>query len=79
MQNCFSTSHYLAKNKKPFTDFTDWLELQELNSPEVQKGYRTNRAAAIFIYYIAEQIKGPLKESLLKPNITLFHKTVVQT
>ena len=41
------------------------LDLQEFNGLEVQKRYRNDRAAAIFIDYIAEQMKVPQKECLL--------------
>ena len=66
MKNHFSTAYYLAKNEKPFSDFLELLDLQELNSLDVQKGYRTDRAVAVFIDFIAESMKLPLKECLMK-------------
>ena len=66
MKNRFSTAYYLAKNGKPFSDFPKLLDMQELNGLDVQKGYRTDRAAAIFIDFIAELMKLSLKESLMK-------------
>ena len=66
MKNRFATAYYLAKKEKPFTDFPDLLDLQEINGLEVKKGYRTDRAAACFVDYIAESMKIPLKECLLK-------------
>ena len=64
MKNHFSTAYYLAKNEKPFSDFPKLLDMQELNGLDVRKGYRTDRAAAIFIDFIAELMKR--KESLMK-------------
>ena len=66
MKNYFSTAYYLAKNEKPFRDFPELLDLQELNGLDVQKGYRTDRAAAVFVDFIAESMKLPLKEYLMK-------------
>ena len=63
LKNRFTTACYLAKNE--FVDYPEVLDLQELNGLETQKGYRTDRAAAIFIDYITEQMKVPLKECLL--------------
>ena len=61
----FPTAYYSAINEKPFSDYPKLLDLQELNGLEVQKGYQTDRGAAIFIDDIAEQMKVPLKECLL--------------
>ena len=66
MKNCFAIAYYLAKNEKPFSDFPELLDLQELNGLDVQKGYRTDRAAAVFVDFIAESMKLPLKECLMK-------------
>ena len=41
------------------------LDLKKLNGLEVQKGYQTDRAVAILIGYIAQQMKVSLKECLL--------------
>ena len=41
-------------NKKLFADYPDLLTLQVLNGLQVQKGYRTDREAAIFTENIAE-------------------------
>ena len=60
----FTAAYYLAKNKKLFVDYPELLDLQDLNDLEVLKGYQTDRAAAIFIDYIAKQMKVPLKECL---------------
>ena len=65
-KNYFSTAYYLAKNEKPFSDFPELLDLQELNGLDVQKGYRTDRAAAVFVDFIAESMKLPLKKCLIK-------------
>ena len=40
--------------KKLFADYPDLLTLQVLNGLQVQKGYRTDREAAIFTENIAE-------------------------
>ena len=66
MKNRFSTAYYLAKNEKTSSDFPELLDLQELNCLDVQKGYRTDRAAAVFVDFIAESMKLPLKECLMK-------------
>ena len=41
-------------NKKLFADYPDLLTLQVLNGLQVQKGYRTDREAAIFTENIVE-------------------------
>ena len=66
MKNRFSIAYYLAKNEKTFSDFPELLDLQELNGLDVQKGYETDRAAAVFVDFIAESMKLPLKECLMK-------------
>ena len=66
IKNHFSTAYYLSKNEKPFSDFPKLLDLQELNGLDVQKGYRTDRAAAVFVDFIAESMKLPLKKCLIK-------------
>ena len=65
MKNRFLTAYYLAKNEKPFSDFPELLDLQVLNGLDVQKGYRTDRAAVVFVDFIAESMKLPLKECLM--------------
>lgn len=72
MKNHFSMEQYLAENKKSFTDFPDLLHLQESNGLEVQTRYQTDRADAIFIDYIAEQMKFLLKECLLKAKYSIL-------
>ena len=62
----FNTAYYLAKKEKPFSDYPDLLVLQEKNGIEKHSGYRTPRAAADFIDFIAEEFKSPLKEILVK-------------
>ena len=47
LKNRFTTAYYLAKKGKPFADYREFLNLQELNGLEVQKRYRADRAAAI--------------------------------
>ena len=72
MKNHFLTAYYLAKNEKHFSDFPELLDLQELNGLDVQKGYRMDRAAAVFVGVIAELMKLPLKECLVKANYYSF-------
>lgn len=61
----FNTAFYLAKKEKAFSEYPDLLALQEKNGIEKQNGYRTPRATANFIDFIAEQFKAPLKEILV--------------
>ena len=63
LKNRFTAACYLAKNE--FVDYPKLLDLQELNGLETQKGYRIDRAAAIFVDHITEQMKVLLKECLL--------------
>ena len=65
MKNHFS-------NEKPFIDFPELLDLQELNGLDVWKDYKTDRAAAVFVDFIAESMKLPLKECLMKAKYYSF-------
>ena len=48
LKNRFTTAYYLAKTEKPFANYPELLDPQELNGLEVQKEYQTDTAAAIF-------------------------------
>ena len=61
----FNTAYYLAKKEKPFGDCPDLLALQEKNGIEKQNEYRTPRATADFIDFIAKEFKDSLKEILV--------------
>jgi len=58
---------YLAKNERPFTDFKDILELQNLNGLSLGLTYFNDKAAKEFISNIAgsyfDELKDLLKES----------------
>ena len=59
----FSAAYYLCKKERPYIDYADLLALEEKNDMKVTKGYKTNWAAANFVYVIGQLMKDSLAAS----------------
>ena len=61
----FNSAYYLAKKERPFRDYPDLLNLQIKNSvPKFGESYAHERAAAVFIDYIAAVEQDELAKAL---------------
>lgn len=52
MDTLFRTSYYIAKNERPFTDFTELINLQCMNGLNFGETYHNDKAVAMFISHI---------------------------
>ena len=69
LENRFNTAYYLAKKERPYSDFTELLELQEKNPDVKFRGsYRNERAAANFVDTCGEILKDELITDLKNAN-----------
>jgi hypothetical protein len=57
-------SSYIAKNSKPFTDFTGLLELSEKFGVQLQDEYNSKTRCKVFISQIARVIRSELISEL---------------
>ena len=75
VENCFNTAYYLAKKERPYSDFTELMELQEKN-PDLKfcRNYRNERAAADFV----DNCGGILKESLVNDLLNTNYYSVLK-
>ena len=62
----FNTAYYLAKQERPFSDYSSLLKLQSKNNVKgIGESYTTDRAAAKFVHVMAEVTMESLKTDLL--------------
>ena len=59
----FIAAYYLCKKERPYSDYADLLALEEKNDMKVTKGYKTDRAAASFVYVIGQSMKDSFAAS----------------
>jgi len=64
----FRTAYFLAKKERPFSDFPELLQLQNLNGLNLGKTYNNDKSAKVFIENIAQLYKDELKELLNSSN-----------
>ena len=64
----FNCAYYLAKQERPYRDYSDLLSLHEKNGVGVGKSYLHDRAAANFTFHIAEVTRESLKTDLANAN-----------
>ena len=63
----FNSAYYLAKQERPFLDFSNLLKLQEKNkTPGIKACYRNDRACGNFIDSIGKVIKENISKDLAK-------------
>jgi hypothetical protein len=63
----FNSAYYLAKQERPFSDFSELLKCQAKNNVmNIGESYTTDRAAAKFVNVIGEVTKEGLKTDLAK-------------
>lgn len=66
IENLFRTCHAIAKTGRPFTDL-DWMcKLDDMKGVDIGSIFRNDKAARIFIHFIAEVERRALKEKLEK-------------
>lgn len=66
IENLFRTCHAIAKTGRPFTDM-DWMcKLDDMKGVDIGSVFRNDKAARIFIHFIAEVERRALKEKLEK-------------
>ncbi|KAM6470186.1 zinc finger protein 862-like [Liasis olivaceus] len=66
IENLFRTCHAIAKTGRPFTDL-DWIsKLDDMKGVDIGSIFRNDKAARIFIHFIAEVERRALKEKLEK-------------
>ncbi|XP_053148082.1 zinc finger protein 862-like [Hemicordylus capensis] len=66
IENLFRTCHAIAKTGRPFTDL-DWMcKLDDMKGVNIGSVFRNDKAARIFIHFIAEVERRTLKEKLEK-------------
>lgn len=66
IENLFRTCHAIAKTGRPFTDL-DWIsKLDDTKGVDIGSIFRNDKAARIFIHFIAEVERRALKEKLEK-------------
>ncbi|XP_061472250.1 zinc finger protein 862-like [Rhineura floridana] len=66
IENIFRTCHAIAKTGRPFTDL-DWMcKLDDMKGVDIGSIFRNDKAAKIFIHFIAEAERRALKEKLEK-------------
>lgn len=64
IENIFRTCHAIAKTGRPFTDL-DWMcKLDDMKGVDIGSIFRSDKAARIFIHFIAEAERKALKEKL---------------
>lgn len=64
IENLFRTCHAIAKTGRPFTDL-DWMcKLDDMKGVDIGSIFRNDKAARIFIHFIAEVERRALKEKL---------------
>lgn len=64
IENLFRTCHAIAKTGRPFTDL-DWMcKLDDRKGVDIGSIFRNDKAARIFIHFIAEAERRALKEKL---------------
>nr|XP_056704207.1 zinc finger protein 862-like [Euleptes europaea] len=64
IENIFRTCHAIAKTGRPFTDL-DWMcKLDDMKGVDIGSIFRNDKAARIFIHFIAEVERRALKEKL---------------
>ncbi|XP_044287342.1 E3 SUMO-protein ligase KIAA1586-like [Varanus komodoensis] len=64
MENLFRTCHAIAKTGRPFRDL-DWMcKLDDMKGVDIGSVFRNDKAARIFIHFIAEVERRALKEKL---------------
>jgi len=68
MMKLFRTAYFLAKKERPFSDFPELLQLQNLNGLNLGKTYNNDKSAKVFIENIAQLYKDELKELLNSSN-----------
>ena len=56
-QHLFRTCHALAKNARPFTDYTWLCKLDAQKGVDIGTTYRNDKAAQTFTYYIGEVLR----------------------
>ena len=65
----FSTTYYILKKERPFTDYPDLLNLQTRNGiSKLGHSYLTPDAAAYFADYIGKVMREDLQELICKAN-----------
>ncbi|XP_028408661.1 zinc finger protein 862-like [Dendronephthya gigantea] len=63
----FNSAYYLAKQERPFSDFSELLKLQSKNNIlNIGESYTTDRAAAQFVNVIGEVTRESLEADLAK-------------
>ncbi|XP_028604348.2 sperm flagellar protein 2 isoform X1 [Podarcis muralis] len=66
IENLFRTCHAIAKTGRPITDL-DWMcKLDDMKGVDIGSIFRNDKAARIFIHFIAEVERRALKEKLEK-------------
>ncbi|XP_048360107.1 zinc finger protein 862-like [Sphaerodactylus townsendi] len=64
IENLFRTCHAIAKTGRPLTDL-DWMcKLDDMKGVDIGSVFRNDKAARIFIHFIAEVERRALKEKL---------------
>ena len=67
MKKLFTTAFYIAEKEKPFTDFLDLLLLQGINfGTKLNEHYASDKQAAVFISYIANEMRENLRSEIKK-------------
>jgi len=64
MKKLFNTAYYVARNEKPFSDFSKLCELQNLNGAAMGSTYLNDHGCVSFITAIDEMFKGELKTAI---------------
>jgi hypothetical protein len=60
LKTLFNVSYYIAKNNKPFTDFTGLLELSDKLGLQLQDEYSNKTRCKDFISQVAKVIRSGL-------------------
>lgn len=66
--NVFRTAYYIAVNNRPFTDHTDLIELQKLNSLNVGRVLHSNIVCADIIEHVLYEMRRKLMCSICERN-----------
>ena len=64
MEKLFRSAYYLVQAERPFRDFANLMELQEVNGLSFGETYRNSKQCRTFVNFIAEEIRSNLIQAL---------------
>ena len=73
MEKLFRSAYYLVQAERPFRDFANVMELQEVNGLSFGETNRNSKQCRTFVNFIAEEIRSNLIQALQREDFYSVH------